>query len=166
MNLQRGRCPRPALVVTALALMGVAAGCSSAPPPAPSTVRPAPTASSGAGYGLSSVTPASIPSEPTAATAREAQSPDPAFDYGFVVQITPEGFRPQVLVAACCAPIVWINLTDRPNTVAFDVESGRSGPIAPGQSWAFTPPNAESISYHSLTFPSMHGALQVNQTSD
>ena len=112
------------------------------------------------------MTPAALPSEPTAETAREARSPDPAFDYGFVVQITPSGFRPAVLVAACCSPIVWINLTDKPNSVAFDVESGGSGPIAPGASWTFTPPNAESLAYHSTTYPSMTGAVQVNQTSD
>jgi hypothetical protein len=155
------------LAVAAVALLLVILpACGSGAGPAPSASVKASTPFATAGYGLVPVTPASIPSEPTAQTSREARSPDPAFDYGFVVQITPTGFHPAVLVAACCTPIVWVNLTDKPNSVVFDVEAQRSGPIPPGASWTFTPPNAESIAYHSATYSSMTGAVQVNQTTD
>lgn len=116
--------------------------------------------------GLTSVAPAAIPPEPDCETRREAVDPDPAFDYGFVVQITPTGFHPQQLVAACCAPIVWINLTNRPLSVVFDVEQGNSGLIPPGGQWRWTPPNTEAVAYHCGTLPAMSGGVQVNQTSE
>lgn len=160
--------PRRCAVVTtafagALLLGASACGSGGAAPTSPAHGSPTATATV---PGLTSVTPASIPSEPSAATTREAHSPDPAFDYGFVVQITPTGFHPQTLVAACCMPIVWMNLTNRPNSVIFDVEPGGSGAIPAGGSWTFTPPNAEALAYHSGIYPSMTGAVQVNQTND
>jgi hypothetical protein len=147
-----------ALIVALLA--GISA-CGTGGAATPTASRPTSTPP------LTSVTPAAaLPSEPTAQTSREARSPDPAFDYGFVVQITPSGFHPAILVAACCTAIIWINLTNRPNSVVFDVEAGNSGLIPSGASWSFTPPNAESIAYHSGVYTSMTAAVQVNQTTD
>jgi hypothetical protein len=137
--------------------------------PAASSAAPAPTATpipSAPIAGLTSVTPAAIPTEPSGEPTVEAQSPDPAFDYGFVIDITPAGFHPNVLVAACCQALTWINLTDKPNRVMFTVELTESPPIPPGGSWTWIPPNVESVAYESLTYPSMTGAIQVNQTSD
>lgn len=153
------------LVATIASLVVILSACGSG---AAATSSPAarPSPSDAAVRGLAFITPAAIPSEPTTATSREAHSPDPAFDYGFVVQITPDGFHPHILVASCCAPIVWINATNQPNSVVFDVEPGGSGSIPPGGSWAFTPPNVESLSYHSGIYPTMTGAVQVNQISE
>jgi len=144
-----------ALVVLSACAGGVADPTASAPP-----ATPAPTS------GLTSVTPASIPTEPSGEPASEAVSPDPAFDYGFVIDITPTGFHPNVLVADCCHAVTWINLTDKANAVAFTVELTKSPLIPPGDSWTWTPPNVESVAYHSITYPSMIGVLQVNQTTN
>jgi hypothetical protein len=103
------------------------------------------------------------PEEPRDAP-REAASPDPNFDYGFVVQITPSGFHPQWLVSGCCKPVTWRNLTGSPASVVFDHQLVDSGPIPPGGTFVFTPHNVQSIAYHSATSPSMIGVLQVNQT--
>jgi hypothetical protein len=116
--------------------------------------------------GLTSVTPAAIPVEPSGEPSVEAQSPDPAFDYGFVIDITPAGFHPNILVSACCKAVTWINLTDKPNKILFTVELTQSPLIPPGESWTWTPPNGESVTYQSVPFPLMTGAVQVNQTSD
>ncbi len=111
------------------------------------------------------MTPAAIPSEPPGVYSREALSPDPAFEFGYVVQITTAGFHPNWLVAPCCHPITFINLTSKSNSVA-GLELPESPPIQPGASWTWTPPNAESVAYASKTFPSMTGVIQVNQTTE
>lgn len=114
--------------------------------------------------GTPSTGPATSPTPPfTAAEAREAASPDPNFDYGFVVQLTPDGFHPRWLVAVCCRPILWKNTTSAAVTVVFDHLGVSSGPIAPGGTWAFTPNNVQSITYRSEADASVHGVLQVNQ---
>jgi hypothetical protein len=95
---------------------------------------------------------------------REAVSPDPNFDYGFVVQITDRGFHPQWLVSACCKAVTWKNLTGSPASVVFDHQLVNSGPIPPGGTFVFTPHNVQSIAYHSAGDPAMIGVLQVNQT--
>ena len=99
----------------------------------------------------------------SAEVAREAVSPDPSFDYGFKVQITPGGFRPSWLVAGCCEPITWRNLTTETVSVVFDHLQVNSGPIPPGGTYVFTPKNAQSITYHSGVNPAMHAVVQVNQ---
>ena len=128
---------------------------------------------------LSGCSTSDVPASPAAATPaaqhvtaaptpidqvqREAASPDPNFDYGFTVQITPGGFYPHVLVAACCQPITWHNLTAHATSVAFDVLLVTSPSIPPGGTWVYTPHNVESIAYHSGVDASVTGAVQVNQ---
>ena len=97
---------------------------------------------------------------------REAASPDPNFDYGFVVQITADGFHPRQLVSGCCKPVTWQNLTSKTESVVFDHQFVNSGPIAPGGSFVYTPQHPVSITYHSALDPSLTGALQVNQEFD
>jgi hypothetical protein len=94
---------------------------------------------------------------------REAQSPDPHFDYGFVVQITAQGFHPQWLVSGCCKPVTWENMTSSTASVVFDHQLVNSGPIPPGGKFVWTPPNVESVTYHAESDPAKTGALQVNQ---
>lgn len=94
---------------------------------------------------------------------REAASPDPNFDFGYVVQITARGFHPQWLVSGCCRAVTWKNLTGAPVSVVFDHQLVDSGPIPPGGSFTFTPHNVQSIAYHAGGNPSMIGVLQVNQ---
>jgi hypothetical protein len=109
-------------------------------------------------YSGTSPTPPFTPAE-----ASEAANPDPSFDYGFTVQATIEGFHPRWLVAVCCRPIVWKNMTAGPIVVVFDHLAVSSGPIAPGATWSFTPRNVQSIAYHYAADPSVHAVLQVNQ---
>jgi hypothetical protein len=94
---------------------------------------------------------------------REAANPDPNFDMGHAVHITARGFQPNVLVSPCCDAITFSNLSGKPVTVVFDVLPVDSGAIPPGGSWTFTPPNAESISYHSKDDPAMTAGMQVNE---
>jgi hypothetical protein len=139
-----------------------AKGADSATKPSASSTAPAsaPAASGGPATGGPRL---STPGSPLDAP-REAVNPDPNFDYGYVVQITPAGFHPQWLVSGCCKAVTWKNLTDSPTSVVFDHQLVDSGPIAPGGSFVFTPHNVQSIAYHSGTNSSMVGVLQVNQT--
>jgi hypothetical protein len=167
------RIARTAGIVIATLVVLSACGSGAAAPTATPTARP--TAAAGPTAtpiptapidGLTSVTPAAVPTEPAGEPTREAQSPDPAFDYGFVIDITPAGFHPNVLVAACCQALTWINLTDKPNKILFTVELTQSPLIPPGGSWTWIPPNVEAVAYQSVTYPAMTGAVQVNQTVD
>jgi hypothetical protein len=153
---------RAVVLAGCITAAAVLAACDAQAPATTTTAHPATSTTPP----LTSVTPAAIPPEPPGEPTREASSPDPSFDYGFVIDITPGGFHPNWLIAGCCRPITWINLTSKPNTVVFTVELTHSPPIPPGGSWTFTPLHAESITYQSETFPSMTGAVQVNQTSD
>jgi hypothetical protein len=147
---------RAAALSVALTVMLLLTGCSTGAilsvkvTPSPVAARSAPTA-------------VASPDGPRAAP-REAVSPDPNFDYGFVVQITPGGFHPQWLVSACCLPVTWKNLTDSTASVVFDHQLVNSGPIPPGGTFVFTPHNVQSIAYHSANDTSTIGVLQVNQT--
>lgn len=118
------------------------------------------------GTGTPSQHPAAVSQATAPAEAREAASPDPNFDYGFTVLITSQGFHPHWLVAACCRPITWRNLTPAPVSVVFDHVPGGSGAISPGGGFTFTPGNVESISYHSGSDTSRRGVIQVNQSTE
>jgi hypothetical protein len=97
--------------------------------------------------------------------AREAASPDPNWDYGQTVSIKAQGFLPADLVSICCQPVVFKNLTEAPVTVVFDHQLVNSGPIAPGSSFTWTPPNVESVVFHAVEHPEWtHGKVQVNQS--
>jgi len=116
---------------------------------------------SGTGSAANSAHPSATP---LSQVAREAAHPDPNFDYGFTIQIAHDGFHPAWLVANCCQPITWRNLTASPVSVVFDAEQVDSGPIQPGQTFVFTPHQIQSIAYHAGNNPAMTGAVQVNQT--
>jgi hypothetical protein len=132
-----GRAPVAAVAALVIAL----AACGSTAPATPSPASKSPAAS-----GL----------------AREAANPDPNFDYGFTVQVTAGGVRPHWLVAACCQPITWKNLTTAPVSVVFDHLAINSGPVPPGGTFVFTPKNVESIAYHLAETPAVTGVVQVN----
>lgn len=143
--------------VAALVVVLLLSACSSnAGTPHGVALRPSPSPA------RQSVAGPTVP--PTPSFAREANHPDPNFDMGYTVQITAQGFHPAVLIAPCCGPITWRNLTGSTTSVVFDVEGIDSGPIPPGGAYVFTPPNAESLAYHAGTDASMTAAVQVNQT--
>lgn len=92
---------------------------------------------------------------------REAASPDPNFDYGFVVQITADGFHPRWLLSGCCRAVTWKNLTNRMESVVFDHQLVDSGPIPPGGRFVYAPQHPVSVTYHSGLDPSLTATLQV-----
>jgi len=103
--------------------------------------------------------------DPAALATREAVKPDPYWDYGQTVQITAQGFLPADLVSTCCLPLVFKNLTSAPVTVSFDHQLVTLGPIPPGGTASYAPPNIESVVYHAVEHPEWtHGKIQVNQT--
>lgn len=133
------------------------------------TLLPALLVLSGCGLPVLSVAPTPPPhpgrsADPAALAAREAVKPDPNFDFGQTVQITSDGFHPASLVAMCCQSITWKNLTAAPVTVTLDRLNVNSGPIPPGGSFVWTPPNMQSVTYHADRHPEWHGQIQVNQT--
>lgn len=68
---------------------------------------------------------------------------------GDQVIITAAGFEPQVLAAVPNKPITWTNLTDQVQQVNFEYSSVRSGDIAPGKTFSWTPTGLISIRYTS-----------------
>ena len=142
------------------ALMGVLAVCTfcacSSTTTGSSNTAPTPTPSAAPG-----ATPSATSST---AFAREATSPDPNFDTGYTVQITPTGFHPAWLIAPCCQAVTWRNMTNAPVSVVFNAVAGGSGQsIPPSGTYVFVPANIESIAYHDGASPSMKGVVQVNQ---
>lgn len=132
-----------------------------------------------AGCGTTAAVPSASPGAHTAAATlpangslvpdpalREAQSPDPSYDYGYVVQVTSEGFHPATLLSGCCLAVTWRNLTSSTVTIVFDHQFVSSPPIPPGGTWKWTPPHIESITYHAGTGLTAGGVLQVQQTND
>jgi hypothetical protein len=110
--------------------------------------------------------PSTSPS-PRGAAVRTAtpttRSPDPNFDSGQTVYITATGFAPKWLVSIQKLPVVWVNRTNHVQSVIFDHQAVRSGPIPPGASFSWTSPNMVSITYHNGELPSQTGAVQVSQ---
>jgi len=70
---------------------------------------------------------------------------------GTQVIITPNGFEPQVLAAVPGKKITWTNLTAQVQEVSFEYSTVRSGPIAPGRTFSWTPSSLISIRYDSTS---------------
>jgi hypothetical protein len=68
---------------------------------------------------------------------------------GTQVIITPTGFEPQVLYSTQGKAITWTNLTGQVQQVNFEYSSVRSGDIAPGKTFSWTPKTLISIRYDS-----------------
>ncbi len=66
---------------------------------------------------------------------------------GTNVIITPTGFEPRVLYSTQGKAITWTNLTDQVQQVNFEYSSVRSGDIAPGKTFSWTPKTLISIRY-------------------
>jgi hypothetical protein len=88
---------------------------------------------------------------------------DPNFDQGQVVLITPSGFRPHWLVALDNTTIEFRNESGVPQSVVFDHQAIRSGTIAPGGVFRFTPHNVMSMTYRSGLDSAARGVIQVNE---
>lgn len=107
------------------------------------------------------------PAPVTTHPAQEAINPDPAFDWGYTVQITNTGFHPHQLVAPCCHPVTWKNLTVHNWIVDFDYIGMKSDPIPPGGTWVWAPKGPQSVAFHleGVTGVPVTGSVLVQQTA-
>jgi hypothetical protein len=135
---------RALVVLVAFSALGVLAACDDPSASQQATVSP----------------PAPVRS-PADLNAREAASAAPDFDTGHTVHITPAGIQPKQLVTFCCDPVVFKNETSAPVSVMFDISRAASGSIAPGGTWSWTPPHAESVLYHLVTGSRLAGQIQI-----
>jgi len=109
-----------------------------------------------------SVQPSPVPLQSAAdPNVRESASAAPDFDTGHTVHLTQVGIQPKALVSQCCSPIVFKNETSAAVSVTFDVSKKSSGPIAPGATWQWIPPNPESVVYHLGTNVAQRGSIQI-----
>ena len=158
-----GRRSASRLVVLAVLLLSLNACAASSPASSPSTAA-SPTGSSAAG--LQAVTAGPLPSVVPSLFAHEATHPDPAFDMGYVVQITTAGFHPNQLVVPFGQPVIFENLTNQPNQIEFIALKVKVGPVPPGGSALYSPLHPVTLAYQSLSYPSMSGSLLVTPTSE
>jgi hypothetical protein len=125
------------------------------------------TSCSGAGDGRAQSSPPAASTRSTVDDdAREAISPNPAFDQGHTVHLTAAGVLPQSLVLFCCdRPVTFKNETSGTVSIVLDISKVSSGPIAPGATWQWTPPNPESITFHYGEAPTTRGHIQIESPS-
>lgn len=97
---------------------------------------------------------------PAPSTAQLASaSIDPNFDSGQTVLITATGVRPLWLVSLVGKPVVFRNVSGATRRITFDHQAVRSGPIAPGGVFRYTPDLPLSLTYHVGT---VQGKIQVS----
>ena len=141
---------RLATVIGCIALAVMAGACTSA-------------------SGARTATPTSVRPKPTPTTARK---PNPYYDSGSTVTITPTGFQPQTLIATVKVPLTFVNATKTVEQVQFEHSRGpngqllRSTPIAPGAKWSYTPQTWESATYHSIEQPALRGQIQIQPPAE
>ncbi len=88
---------------------------------------------------------------------------DPHFDSGQAIIITDDGFRPTWLVSVIGKQVTWVNRSSSTQSVDFDHQNVRSGPLRPGETFVYNAPHLLSATYHSGIDRSMKGKLQVSQ---
>jgi hypothetical protein len=98
-----------------------------------------------------------------AGTSPSSRAIDPNFDQGQIILITATGFRPHWLVALDNTTIEFRNESGVPQSVVFDHQAIRSGTIAPGGVFRFTPHNVMSMTYRSDLDSTARGVIQVNE---
>jgi hypothetical protein len=91
----------------------------------------------------------------------EAATAQPGFDVGQTVHLTVKGIQPTQLVTSCCRAVIFKNESNGPMSIVFNRSKLSSGPIAPGATWLWTPPNPESVIYHLGEDPTQQGSIQV-----
>ena len=97
---------------------------------------------------------------------KESVSAQPGFDVGHTVHITSAGIQPLQLVSLCCDPVVFKNESGAAVSVFFDVyKNVKSGPIAPGATWQWVPPNPLSTTYHLGSDIKQRGQIQVESAN-
>ena len=144
---QRSRARRLTTAIGAVALVAALGACSSS---ATAKTANAKTANAKA-----------------ASTSTTVKKLNPYYDSGDTVYITATGFEPRVLIAAVKVPLHFVNHTAVVQRVQFEHSRGaddqllRTGPIAPGGTWSYTPQTWESATYHSVDRPALRGQIQI-----
>jgi hypothetical protein len=109
---------------------------------------------------LSATSPVPAASAPDPAI-RESATANPSFDVGHTVHLTTAGIQPQALVSQCCSAVIFKNESNTPIAIVFNVSKINSGPIAPGATWQWIPPNPESVIYHVADDVNQKGSIQI-----
>jgi hypothetical protein len=161
------------MLVLAMGLLVSLAACGSTPSrsgasattstttPKASTTKPTTDAPTNISFGTGSVGPA----DPTTTVPNErGRTIAPDFEAGQNVIITSTGFEPSTLEANVAAPVVWTNLSGRPQRIIFINFAVDSGTVPPGGTFTWSTTNAVDISYLSDT-TGWHGTLQMNPNS-
>jgi hypothetical protein len=91
---------------------------------------------------------------------------DPNIDNGQQILITGHGFLPHWLVSIVDEDVVWWNQTSRTQRIRFENGTVDSGPIKPGDSFAYKPSDSVSIPYASVADPHQKGVIQVEPFLD
>jgi hypothetical protein len=153
-----------ALMVVVLAACGsspdhpAAAGTTSTTGTKASTTKPTVDAAPTISFGTGSVGPA----DPTTTVPNErGRAIPPDFGAGQDIIIGKTGFQPETLEANVSAPVVWTNLSGRPQRIIFVNFAVDSGTIPPGGTFTWSTTNAVDISYLSGT-TGWHATLQMN----
>ncbi len=142
-----------AIIVAGLALL--AAACqSTASTSTPSTTRPPHKTSSYVTIDNRQVRiPTEIHGQPPDLVAGASQA-------GQQILITPSGIHPSLLLATQGIPVVWTNLTNRPQRVIFTNTQGQSEIIPPGGTFSIPTPRSESYTFR--TSAGLTGVLNVD----
>jgi hypothetical protein len=153
-----------AIMVPAMAL--VVSGCGSSPSShaastTTTTVLSALHAPLHVKYGTGSIGPA----DPTTTVPKEGGLPLSAlFGAGQSVIIGAKGCEPQTLESNVAAPVVWTNLSGRPQRVVFAGGAVDSGTIAPGGTFTWSTTQAIALVYRVVPSGSVC-KLEVNQAN-
>jgi hypothetical protein len=91
------------------------------------------------------------PSDPTTTVPQDLGRPvQPNFGAGTNIIITAAGCTPQTLEANVTSPVVWTNLSGKPQRVVFQSFAVDSGTIPPGGTFTWTTNDALALSYKLL----------------
>jgi hypothetical protein len=95
-------------------------------------------------FGTGSVAPA----VPTTTLPTNLGNPNPALAAGQNVLINSSGCQPQTLEANVSSPVVWTNLSGKPQRVIFVNFPVDSGTIPPGGTFTWSTKDAVTMGYH------------------
>jgi hypothetical protein len=160
--------PLLAGLLASVALIVGLAACGGSPSSKQGSVSSTSTAGSGANasggaplnvtYGTGSVGP----SDPSTTLPNERGRPiPPQFGAGQNILITSKGFEPQTLEANVSAPVVWTNLSGRPQRIIFVNFPVDSGTIPPGGTFTWSTNDAVALTYVSSP-AGLSGKLLMN----
>jgi plastocyanin len=144
-------------LITAFAVSGLLAGCSSSPPAAQPSLTFGSTASGTPGMpGMSG-----MPATSGAPSGTASATGSPAAVAGDQVTIDNFAFSPATLTVKAGATVTWTNRDEEPHTVAATDGSFHSPGMGTGATFSHTFPTAGKFDYVCSIHPMMHGTVVV-----